>query len=76
MLRDPVPGHLPGFEDYAKEVRFAFSQLQALEQEFSQDADVDTLCPGVREQLTSFLQMAEKHAKSILESKETCQISE
>lgn len=70
MLRDPVLSHSPGFEDYANEVRRAFSQLQALEEEFSQNAEnVDTLCPGVRDQLMAFTEMAEKHAKSVLASK-------
>ena len=70
MLRDPVLSHSPGFEDYANEVRRAFSQLQALQEEFSQNADnVDTLCPGVRDQLTAFTEMAQKHAKSVLEGK-------
>lgn len=70
MLRDPVLSHSPGFEDYANEVRRAFSQLQDLQEEFSNAENVDTLCPGLRDQLTAFTEMAEKHAKSVLEDLE------
>ncbi|CAK9050205.1 unnamed protein product [Durusdinium trenchii] len=70
MLREPVCKDCDGFEDYATRVRCAFQNLDVLGQEFANDAaNVDALCPGLRDQLHAFQEMAEKHAKRVLDSK-------
>ena len=69
MLGTPVESFSPEFEEYSNQVRLAFRNVQNLQEEFNGDAaNIDSLCPGVREQLNSFSEMSEKHAKSVLES--------
>ena len=72
MLGTPFDSQSLEFDEsgYSNKVRLAFSNVQNLLEEFNGDAaKIDSLCPGVREQLNLFSKMAEKHAKSVLGSK-------
>lgn len=71
MLGTPFDSHSPEFDEseYSNQVRVAFSNVQNLQEEFNADAaKIDSLCPGVREQLNLFSKMAEKHAKNVAKS--------
>lgn len=67
MLRDSVCRESPDFEGYTSQVRSSLAKLRALEHDFSTDCAIEIYCPGVREQLQAFLQLAEKHAARVLE---------